>query len=146
MRCDGRTFTETNGNIVSGKADRAVNRSPNMEQINISRNSSVFSDYLCCRQKMHRTLSGHFSPRTSRKKQFAVRRLLWSGDVLKLRPPRWTGLPRCRCRASCGQERAWAQAFSPTTIHHEIPFVMSLAELSRLMMLSLPAENTEDRG
>lgn len=67
MRCDGRTFTETNGNIVSGKADRAVNRGPNTEQINISRNSFVFSDRLGARQQMHQTLSGHFNLQMSQK-------------------------------------------------------------------------------
>lgn len=44
MQCDGRTFTQTNGNIVSEKADRAVNRGPNTEQITINRNS--FSELL----------------------------------------------------------------------------------------------------
>lgn len=73
MRCDGRTFTETNGNIVSGKADRAVNRGPNTEQINISRNSFVFSDRLGARQQMHQTLSGHFSPQMSQKTSWRQR-------------------------------------------------------------------------
>ncbi|CAL8325740.1 unnamed protein product [Lota lota] len=36
MQCDGRTFTDANEDIVSEKADRAVNQPPNMEQINIS--------------------------------------------------------------------------------------------------------------
>lgn len=67
MRCDGRTFTETNGNIVSEKADRAVNRRPITEQINISKNSSAFSDRLCARQQMHQALSGHFSLQMSYK-------------------------------------------------------------------------------
>lgn len=67
MRCDGRTFTETNGNIVSEKADRAVNRRPNTEQINISKNSSAFSERLCAMLQRHQALSGHFSLQMSYK-------------------------------------------------------------------------------
>lgn len=55
MQCDGRTFTETNGNIVSEKADRAVNRGPSTEQININRKS--FSERSSARQQRHQTLS-----------------------------------------------------------------------------------------
>lgn len=125
MRCDGRTFTETNGNIVSGKADRAVNRGPNTEQINISRNSFVFSDRLGARQQMHQTLSG----------------LLQPAIVLELWPLSWT---RSWGAAVLGPEgkrpRVWA--FSPAIAHHEISFVMFLAEPSTLMKLSLPLSLT----
>lgn len=102
MRCDGRTFTETNGNIVSGKADRAVNRGPNTEQINISRNSFVFSDRLGARRQMHQTLSGHFSPQMSQKTSWRQR-----APSAGHRP--WTltseldPLLRGCCFGSCGQ-------------------------------------------
>lgn len=62
-RCDGRTFTETNGSIVSGKADRAVNQGPNTEQININQNSTAFSDRLCAKQQMQPAVSGLLSSR-----------------------------------------------------------------------------------
>jgi len=41
MRCDGRTFTEAGGGMVSEEADRAVNRSANTEQINVSQKCCV---------------------------------------------------------------------------------------------------------
>lgn len=126
MRCDGRTFTETNGNIVSGKADRAVNRRTNTEQINISKNSSAFSDRLCARQPTHQALSGHFSPQTSNK---AGRGLPPPDAVLELWPPSWT---RSRGAAvSCPEgKRSQVWAFTPTIVHHEICFLMSSTELS----------------
>ncbi len=43
--------------MVSGKADRAVNRGPNTEQININKNSAAFSDRLCAKQQMQPAVS-----------------------------------------------------------------------------------------
>lgn len=51
-RLDRKTFTETNGSIVSGKADRAVNLRTNTEQISINQNSSELPDRLCVMQKV----------------------------------------------------------------------------------------------
>lgn len=58
MRWDRETFTATNGGIVSEKADRAVNRSSNTEQINIDENSTAFLDRLCAKQQMQPAVSG----------------------------------------------------------------------------------------
>ena len=102
MRCDGRTFTETNGNIVSGKADRAVNRRPNTEQINISKNSSVFSDRLCARQQMHQALSGHFSLQISNKMGQCERAPL-AGHRPRTLTTELDLLLKCCCFVSCRQ-------------------------------------------
>lgn len=127
MRCDGRTFTATNGSVVSGRADRAVNRGPNTEQINISKNSSAFSDRLCARQRIHQALSCGFSLQ------------MWQGDVRG--PPPSSPLnsdhragPARQVLPSPGQSRQH---------RHEISFGKSSAELTGLMMLPPPAANTD---
>lgn len=128
MRCDGRTFTETNGNIVSEKADRAVNQGPNTEKINISKNSSEFSDHLCARQQMHQALSGHFSPQMSHKTGW------FEGAPLAGRRP-WTltteldQLLRSCCLVSCGQT-SFQSFYHPSWDL----FQDSSSELSSLMM------------
>lgn len=93
MWCDRRTFTETNGNIVSGKADRAVNQGSNTEQINISRNSSVFFTALPSRAANASNLV-----RSLMKLQMCdcERLLLWHGFVLDLWPELHHFL-RCCC-------------------------------------------------
>jgi len=58
-RWDRGTFTATNGSIVSGKADRAVNRGSNTEQININKNSTAFLARLCAKRQMQPAVSGH---------------------------------------------------------------------------------------
>lgn len=120
MWCDGRTFTETNGNIVSAKADRAVNWDPNTEQININRNSFLFSDHLGARQQMHQKLSGRFSPQMSLGN--SVR-----GIIHRPRTLTWMCSWGSALLHPAGK-RPWVWAFSPTIIHHEISFVMSSAE------------------
>jgi len=56
-RWDRGTFTATNGSIVSGKADRAVNRGSNTEQININKNSTAFLARLCAKRQMQPAVS-----------------------------------------------------------------------------------------
>lgn len=113
MRCDGRTFTETNGSIVSEKADRAVNRGPNTEQININRNS--FSDLLGARQQRHQTLSARLSPWCLQEERRAR----------PLSPDLWPlSWPDSWCATG---KYPLVPPFSPAIVHHEISFMTSSA-------------------
>lgn len=80
---------------------------------------------------MHQALSGHFSPQMSHETG-RCERAPSAGHRPRTLTSSWGAAVLC----PAGKHH-WVWAFSPTIIHHEIPFVMSSAELSSLMMLSL---------
>lgn len=56
-RADRKTFTGTNGNIVSGKADRTATRSPTQSKL-ASTKIAGSSDHLCVKYQMQRACRG----------------------------------------------------------------------------------------